>query len=211
MCPARPAVLKIGLTGGIASGKSVVADLFAALNVPVIDTDVIAREVVAPGEPGLTAVVKRFGSEVLDDRGTLDRKTLRRLIFTDPKNREDLEGILHPLIRSRTLDQSRLAGGPYQVIVVPLLLESGFDTHVDRILVIDCSEASQRTRLLARDDETPEQIEQILAAQADRRQRLAAADDVIDNSGSLEETRRQVTALHEQYLALAGSHTAEDR
>ncbi|MAF84492.1 MAG: dephospho-CoA kinase [Gammaproteobacteria bacterium] len=195
--------LRIGLTGGIASGKSTVAAMFAEYGVPIIDTDVIARQVVEPGQPGLAAVTDRFGTDLLTRDGYLDRHRLRNLVFTDEDQRHALEAILHPLIRTRTLELANQAGGPYQVLVVPLLVETNFDALVDRVLVTDCPESLQRTRLLARDDETPERIEQILAAQVDRRERLAAADDVIDNAGTPAQTRAQVAALHALYLQLA--------
>jgi len=195
--------LRIGLTGGIASGKSTVANMFAELGVPVIDTDIIARQVVEPRQPGLDAVIDRFGTDLLTRDGHLDRRKLRNLVFDDADQRHALEAIVHPLIRARTIELADQAGGPYQVLVVPLLVETGFGALVDRVLVIDCPENQQRTRLLARDDETPERVNQILAAQVDRQERLAAADDVIDNAGSLEQTRARVAELHTQYLEWA--------
>jgi len=195
--------LRIGLTGGIASGKSTVADLFAATGVPVIDTDSVARQVVEPGQPGLEAIVESFGADLLTRDHHLDRRKLRNLVFGDKNQRRTLEAILHPLIRSRTIEWATQAGGPYQVLVVPLLVETGFRTLVDRVLVVDCPEKQQRARLLARDDETPERVEQMLAAQASRSERLAAADDVIDNAGTLAQTRSQVAERHASYLQLA--------
>ncbi len=196
-------VFRIGLTGGIASGKSLVAARFAEHGVPTIDTDVIARQVVEPGQPGWDAVHTRFGATVLGDDGRLDRRRLRALVFDDPDARRDLEAALHPLIRAQTLEIADRAGGPYQVLVVPLLFETGFDALVDRTLVVDCPQSVQRSRLLARDDETPDRVERILAAQADRQTRLSRADDVIDNSGTPEQTRTRVDALHAQYLRFA--------
>jgi dephospho-CoA kinase len=195
--------LRIGLTGGIASGKSTVAKMFAELGVPVIDTDVVARQVVEPGQPGLDAVIDRFGADLLTRDGHLDRRALRNLVFDEADQRHALEAIVHPLIRARTIELADQAGGPYQVLVIPLLVETNFSALVDRVLVIDCPENQQRTRLLARDDETPERVNQILAAQVGRQKRLAAADDVIDNAGSLEQTRARVAELHAQYLELA--------
>ena len=194
---------RIGLTGGIASGKSTVADLFAELGAVVIDTDVIAREVVMPGQPGLDAIVEAFGDDVLTGDGSLDRAAMRQRIFSDDKARTALEALLHPLIRAETRRQSELAGGPYQLIVVPLLVDSDLKAFVNRILVVDCSEATQIRRLLARDAESEAQARRILAAQSTREQRLAIADDVIDNDGTVSETRRQVAALHEIYGSLA--------
>jgi dephospho-CoA kinase len=194
---------RVGLTGGIASGKSTVADLFAELGVPVIDTDVIARDVVRPGGPALPALVAAFGPGVLAADGSLDRRRLRARVFADDAERRRLEAILHPHIEAATLAASGQAGGPYQLVVVPLLFESGFDRHVDRVLVVDCPEELQRSRLLARDGESPEQVERILASQLDRASRLARADDVIDNAGTLDATRARVAELHGAYLARA--------
>ncbi|MGI9329561.1 MAG: dephospho-CoA kinase [Gammaproteobacteria bacterium] len=194
------AVLRIGLTGGIASGKSTVADCFAELGIPVIDTDVIARELVMPGEPALEELVQTFGADILQTDGSLDRQVLRTRVFADPAQRHRLESILHPKIRARTLSQAEVAGGPYQVIVVPLLLETGFDALVDEIVVVDCPESEQRQRLQARDGEDSTQVERMLAAQISRAARLGRADAVIDNSGTLDATRQQVAALHHRLL-----------
>lgn len=196
-------MLRIGLTGGIASGKSVVADLFSAHGVPVIDTDLVARDVVQPGEPGLQAVIDEFGSAFIKADGTLDRALLRKTVFSDPRARARLESILHPLIRAATLAQADNAGGPYQIIAVPLLAETNFADFVDRVLVVDCPVELQRERLLARDGESQATIAKILDAQATREQRLAIADDVIVNDGSLAETARAVAELHQRYLALS--------
>jgi dephospho-CoA kinase len=195
--------LWVGLTGGIASGKSTVADLFAELGATIIDTDVIAREVVMPGEPALDEVREAFGDTVFDAEGALDRTALRALIFADDGARRKLEEILHPRIQQATLKQTQLAGGVYQIIVVPLLAESPLKSYVDRILVVDCDEDTQIRRLLARDTETEEQAKRILAAQSSREERLAIADDVINNDGDLADTSDQVAALHEIYLSLA--------
>lgn len=195
--------LRIGLTGGIASGKSTVAQLFAELGVPIIDTDVIAREVVEPGEPALEEIRERFGEQVVDAAGSLDRRALRRRIFEDADARRDLEAILHPRIGSETLRQAEAAGGPYQLIVVPLLLGSPLTAFVDRVLVVDCDEQAQIERLLARDAETVEQARRMLAAQSGRDERLRIADDVIDNGGSLAQTRAQVIDLDRRYRRLA--------
>lgn len=197
--------LRVGLTGGIASGKSTVADLFAGLGVPVIDTDVIARQVVEPGEPALAEIVSAFGEDILTDDGRLDRDAMRRIVFADEARRRQLEAILHPRIRSETMAQSASAEGPYQVIVVPLLAESPMKDSMDRILVIDVPESVQLDRLLARDSESPEQARRIIAAQVSRGDRLAIADDVIRNDGALADTERQVRDLHQRYLALAGT------
>ncbi|TDJ48073.1 MAG: dephospho-CoA kinase [Gammaproteobacteria bacterium] len=197
--------LRIGLTGGIASGKSLVAEQFARLGVTVIDTDRIAREIVAPGTPALAEITAAFGSEILTPDGGLDRRALRATVFADSTQRRRLEAILHPRIRQRTLQRADADAGRYHVIAVPLLIETDFQTLVDRVLVVDCPESAQRERLLERDDEDPQQIERILAAQASRQTRLAGADDVIDNSGSRAATCEQVAHLHEHYLELAAA------
>jgi len=194
--------LRVGLTGGIASGKSTVADMFEKLGAVIVDTDVIAREVVMPGQPALEEIGELFGPEVIAADGTLDRREVRRLIFEDEPLREQLEEILHPRIRDETFRQASEAGGEYQLIVVPLLAESPLKDYVDRILVVDCDEGTQIQRLLERDAETIEQAQRILAAQAGRRERLEIADDVIDNGHSLDDTRRQVEDLHRFYIGL---------
>lgn len=199
-------MLRVGLTGGIASGKSAVAGMFAAHGVPIIDTDVIAREVVRPGTPGLEAVFAAFGDAVKAADGTLDRSALRAIVFADDDQRSLLESILHPLIRAASLAQSAAASGPYQIIVVPLLFESPMRNMMDRILVVDCSAATQLARLQSRDAESASRAERMLAAQASREQRLSIADDIIDNDGDLEQTRRQVDDLHRRYLALSDQH-----
>lgn len=196
--------LRIGLTGGIASGKSLVADAFVQRGVTVIDTDRIAREIVAPGTPVLAEVADAFGTAILAPDGTLDRRALRAIVFADDAQRRRLEAILHPRIRQRTLERADADAGRYHVIAVPLLIETDFHTLVDRVLVVDCPETTQRERLLRRDDEDPGQAERILAAQVSRQTRLAGADDVIDNGGSRAATCAQVARLHERYLELAG-------
>lgn len=198
---------RVGLTGGIASGKSSVAKLFEALGVPVIDTDELAREVVAPGAPGLAAITVEFGTGFLDADGRLDRRRLRAEVFARPEARERLEAILHPLILEAMEQHSAKAAGPYQVLVIPLLVEKDLAGLVDRVLVVDCPENQQRTRLEARDGETPESAQRLLDAQASRPQRLTAADDIIDNSGDPEALPRQVRRLHDLYLRLAAGPT----
>ena len=195
------------MTGGIASGKSAVADMFAAFGVPIIDTDVIARQIVAPGQPALEEIRSRFGEQVLTADGELDRVAMRQLVFSDEHMRHRLEAILHPRIRAETVRQAFAADGDYQIIVVPLLAESPFRHFVDRVLVVDCHEDAQMRRLLARDTENTRQARRILKAQASRAERLAIADDVIDNDGSLDNTRLQVETLHRRYLELARLQT----
>jgi dephospho-CoA kinase len=194
---------RIGLTGGIASGKSIVAEMFADLGIPVIDTDVIAREVVAPGTAAIGEIREAFGADVITADGRLDRNTMRSIVFADDAARRKLEGILHPRIRAATIDQAATAGGDYQMIVVPLLVESPLRSFVDRILVVDCSEGTQVERLLRRDAESEDQARRMIAAQASREERLAVADDVVRNEGDLRDTRRQVQELHETYLETA--------
>jgi dephospho-CoA kinase len=178
--------------------------MFARLGIPVIDTDEIARQVVARGQPALAQLTAEFGQHVLAADGELDRALLREIVFKDESRRRRLEAILHPRIRDRALEASASAGGPYQLLVVPLLIETGFEQLVDRILVVDASEAQQRQRLLLRDRGTPEQVDRIMGAQLARERRLAAADDVIDNSGNPEATLRQVESLHAKYLSICG-------
>jgi dephospho-CoA kinase len=198
-----PPRLRIGLTGGIASGKSTVARRFAELGVTVIDADESSRTVVAPGQPGLAELTKTFGTGVLTANGELDRRTLRNLVFADPQLRRDLEAILHPLIRADMERRAKTAVGPYLVMAIPLLLEGGSPGQVDRILVVDVDEDVQLKRVMARDCTTLEQARAILAAQASRAVRLKAADDVIVNSGTISDLRQAVDGLHERYLRLA--------
>ena len=195
-------MLSIGLTGGVASGKSTVANLFAELGVEIVDTDLIARELVRPGRPALAEIVSRFGAGIQTIDGTLDRRRLRTLVFADPRRRQELEAILHPKIREEALARAAASPGPYVILAVPLLFETGFDRLVDRSLVVDCPESLQLERLTQRDALGADEAGAMLAAQIGRAERLTAADDVIDNSGPLESTRTQVRALHERYLQL---------
>ena len=203
MSEAKKHIFRVGLTGGIACGKTLVANLFAEHGVPVVDTDEIARQVVEPGQAGLDEIVTEFGADVLTPEGRLDRSRLRGLAFADDDRRRRLEAILHPLIGERTLETAAASGGPYQIIVIPLLVEADFGWLVDRVLVVDCPEPMQRLRLLDRDQDDPKQVQRMIASQASRETRLAAADDVLDNSGSPDQARGQVAALHEKYLELA--------
>jgi dephospho-CoA kinase len=195
--------LRIGLTGGIASGKTTVAQRFMELGVPIIDADAAARAVVAPGKPGLAAVSERFGPRVVAENGELDRSALRDLIFKDPASRRDLEAILHPLIRADMEQSANLAVGPYVVMAIPLLIEGGSRDRVDRILVVDVDETVQLQRVMVRDGGTEEQARAILASQASRSARLAAADDVLLNTGTVADLRQAVDQLHESYLRVA--------
>ncbi len=196
-------IFRVGLTGGIASGKTTVADMFADLGIPVIDTDLIARAVVEPGRPALEEIRKRFGERMIGPDGRLDRAAMRRLIFADEEARQDLEAILHPRIGEEVRRRASTAGGPYQLIVVPLLVGSPLKAFLHRVLVVDCDEETQIARLLDRDAETRDQARRILAAQASREERLAIADDVIANDGELATTREAVTRLDQAYRRLA--------
>lgn len=185
--------------------------MFAGLGVPVIDSDVIAREVVAPGSPGLAAIRARFGDSALLPDGQLDRRALRAQVFADPSARRDLEAITHPRIRQRMAELAASAGGPYQIHAIPLLVEGGTRRPgIDRVLVIDCPEEVQVARVMARDGVDEAAARAVLAAQASRAQRLAAADDVIVNDRGLEALREAVTALHQRYLGLAAVYGARD-
>ena len=196
--------LRIGLTGGIASGKSTAAQRFVELGVPVLDADESARAVVAPGQPGLAAVVEKFGAGVLTAEGALDRRALRNLIFADAGLRRELGLILHPLIRADMEQKAAVAAGDYLVLAIPLLIEQPREPgRVDRILVVDVDAALQLERVMARDSSSRTEAQAILSAQATRAARLAAADDVLVNSGTVEELRRGVDVLHERYRALA--------
>jgi dephospho-CoA kinase len=195
--------LRIGLTGGVASGKSTVARLFASHGVPVIDLDQVAREVVEPGEPGLAAIVAAFGEVILDAGGRLDRASLRARVFQDAVARKRLEALLHPPILEAAVRHAADAGGPYQVIVAPLLVEFGLAGWVDRVLVVDCPAELQLARLLARDGHDEALARAILATQASREQRLAAADDVITNDGSPDKLPGAVATLDVLYREIA--------
>jgi dephospho-CoA kinase len=196
-------MLVIGLTGGIGSGKSTVARLFAAMDIPVIDMDLIARQVVEPGLPALEQITQEFGSDVLDDNGRLDRRRLRELIFDSKEKRRRLEAILHPVIRQETQRQISELDASYCIVVIPLLLESQQNSLVDRILVVDVPESLQISRTMKRDDISAEDAQKILAAQIDRDSRLAAADDVIDNSVELSQVRDRLAELDQQYRIMA--------
>jgi dephospho-CoA kinase len=195
---------RVGLTGGIASGKSTAAKFFGALGVPILDSDQVARDVVEPGQPPLERLVERFGPKILTADGHLDRPALREIVFSDPKARADLEALTHPAIGAAMEARSAAAGGPYQILVIPLLVEKNLAAHVDRVLVVDCDEELQIRRLRDRDGSTPEQVEAILKAQAPRTARLKSADDVIHNDSDMSAVRDQVATLHARYLELAG-------
>jgi len=202
-------VLLIGLTGGIASGKTLVSNAFAEKGVPVIDADVLAREVVQPGSHGLNQLVASFGRSILNTSESLDRATLRELIFTNAEHRKTVDSILHPLIRQRSderISAAAAAGHLYAIYAVPLLVETGQTERFNRIVVVDVPEALQLSRLLTRDGSDENTAKKILNAQASREERLAVADDVIDNSGSVTDTLSRVTELHQHYLVLASNY-----
>jgi len=195
----------VGLTGGIGSGKSAVADLFAALGVNVVDADAVAHALTRAGGSAMPAVCAEFGDGVADADGALDRAAMRARVFADPPVRRRLEAILHPMIREES--ERRLAAGagaPYAILMVPLLVESGsYRQRVNRIAVVDCAEETQIARVMSRNGLAREEVERILAAQATRAERLAAADDVIDNDGALAALAPQVERLHTEYLSYA--------
>ena len=200
----------VAITGGIGSGKTTIANQFAELGIDIVDADVIAREVVEPGTPALAAIAAQFGPEMLDPQGQLDRRRLRERVFSDPDAKAWLNGLLHPLIRQEMLRQCANARSPYCLLVVPLLIENRLTQLANRVLVIDVDEATQIERTCRRDGVSRAQAEAILAAQASRAERLAAADDVLDNqSGTTETIRERILALHETYLAFASQQAPQ--
>ncbi|BAN24156.1 dephospho-CoA kinase [Caballeronia insecticola] len=201
-------MFSIGLTGGIGSGKSTVANLFASRGVPLIDTDLIAHRITAPGGVAMPLIAREFGADFVAPDGSLDRAKMRTLVFADDTAKARLEGIVHPLIRAETERQRLAAGGAYHIVVVPLLVESGeWSTRVSRVLVVDCPVETQITRVMRRNGFAREQVLAIIAKQATREARLAAADDIVlnDESATLDTLARHVDALHERYLALAAA------
>jgi len=203
-------MFSVGLTGGIGSGKSTVADLFAARGVPIVDTDVIAHRITAPGGVAMAPIREAFGAEFVAPDGSMDRPRMRALVFSDDAARLRLEAITHPLIRSETERAARNASGPYVIVVVPLLVESGtWKTRVDRVLDVDCSVETQVARVMRRNGFSREQVLAIIARQATREARLAAADDAIVNDNTtLEALEQDVDILHARYAGLAKTHGA---
>lgn len=194
----------VGLTGGIGSGKSAVSDRFAALGIAVVDTDVIAHELTAAGGGAIAAIGATFGPGFVGEDGALDRSRMRSAVFSDPSERKRLEAILHPMIRGESDRRIKAAGSAYAVLAIPLLVESGIDRErIHRVLVVDCTEDAQVSRVMRRSRLAEEEVRRIIAAQASRVRRLAAADDVIDNSGTLAELDLKVDALHRRYLEMA--------
>ena len=197
----------IGLTGGIGSGKSAASAIFSRLGIPVIDADEIARALVAAGEPALAEITGAFGKDILDSTGELDRDALRRRVFADSAERQRLEAILHPRIRRKIQSLINELQSPYCIVVIPLLVETRQSDLVDRVLVIDIPEAIQISRVAARDSLAREEILAIIDAQTSRHTRLAAADDVIENSGGLDVLESRVHRLHEKYLGIAADRS----
>jgi len=200
----------VALTGGIGSGKSTVADSFARHGVSIIDADIIARQVVEPGEPALDALAQHFGQQIIEPEGSLNRAALRECIFSEPAEKEWVNQLLHPLIHAKTKQLFAAAKTPYVLWVVPLLVENGLQSQANRVLVVDVDEHTQLTRTMQRDGITRQQAEKILSAQASRQQRLACADDIIDNNGGAETLEPHVASLHSRYLELAASVTRQD-
>ena len=196
-------MLRIGLTGGIGSGKSTIAALFAAHGVPVIDADVITHRRTLPRTSTTVQILQEFGPEIANANGGIDRQRLAQRIFNDRKERARLEGILHPLIRTEMLRQQETLDAPYCLLVIPLLFETGQEDQVDRVLVVDVDEGTQIARVVARDGRSEAEIRAILSSQADRARRLKMADDRITNTGDLADLKAKVETLHRKYLALA--------
>ena len=193
----------VGLTGGIGCGKTTVSDLFQALGVPVIDADIVARQVVAPGSPCLTAITEHFGPDILLESGELNRSLLRQKVFSNTEDKTWLNNLLHPAIRQKILSELAEVQSAYAILVAPLLLENGLEQYVQRVLVIDVPESVQVRRTLARDNTSEEQVKAIMAAQLPRQERLKRADDVIANDSSVADLTSKVAALHQQYLQMA--------
>ncbi len=198
----------IGLTGGIGSGKTTVANLFAELGAAVVDTDAIAHELTGPQGAAMPEISDAFGASVLRPDGGLDRAAMRRLCFCDPAARKRLESILHPMIRSESAERCERADyAPYVLLVVPLLIESGaYRGRINRLLVVDCDEEQQVSRVMERSGLAADEVRKIMATQASRAERLAVADDVVTNGASREELQAQILTLHQRYVELARAH-----
>lgn len=193
----------VGLTGGIGSGKTTVANLFAAQGAGLVDADEISRRLTAPAQPAVAEIARKFGAQFIAADGSLDRARMRNLVFTNATARKDLEAILHPLVRQESTRQIVASTAPYVIVVVPLLIESGARGRMDRILVVDCAPEIQISRVMGRSGLSRSEVLAIIAAQASRRQRLSEADDVIHNDDGLEMLSAQVNPLHLRYLGLA--------
>ncbi len=194
----------VSLTGGIGSGKSAVAELFARRGIPGVDTDAIAHELTSPGGRAIEAILESFGSDFITPEGALDRARMRALVFRDPQSKRRLERILHPRIRAQSAVCIAAASSPYVILVVPLLVEGGVDrTRYQRVVVVDCDEEVQIERVMDRSHLPDDEVRRIMASQVGRQERLDAADDVVDNSGGIDDLEPQVEALHRRYLVLA--------
>ncbi|MGL4713642.1 MAG: dephospho-CoA kinase [Shewanella sp.] len=200
----------VGLTGGIGSGKTTVANLFAEEGICLVDADVVAREVVAPGTHGLNAMISHFGIEMLTASGELDRAKLRQRVFNDQQERQWLNQLLHPMIRQEMLLQVAKATSAYVIMVVPLLFENGLDSLVNRTLVVDISPELQINRTVKRDNVDASQVNNIMNSQCSRDEKLARADDIIDNQAEISTLKQQVRVLHQHYLQLSGTHSPHD-
>ncbi len=196
-------MLAVGITGGIGSGKSAAADRFAELGVPVIDADVIARQIVEPGRPACKKVIEVFGAEFATADGGLDRSKLRKMVFSVPEKKTQLESILHPEIHAEILRQLSDLSAPYAIVVIPLLAEGNRTYPLDRVLVIDAPAKLQIDRVSNRDNESAQEVERIIHLQATRKDRLEMADDVISNTGTKQSLRNSVDELHSKYLTIA--------
>ena len=196
-------MFSVALTGGIGCGKTLVSDYFSTLGVAIIDTDIISRELVKPGSNALTAIISEFGKDILNENGQLDRKKLQALIFQKPEAKQFLENLLHPLILEEVNRRQSNTNAPYCILVIPLLVESKLNFHINRILVVDCSLESQKHRVLKRDAMTAATLEMIIEQQASREERLAIADDIIVNDTDIEHAYSQIDALHKKYILLA--------
>ena len=193
----------IGLTGGIASGKTTVANLFKQqFKIDIVDADIVAREVVEPGTPGLNAIIEHFGADIVRDDQMLDRAKLRERIFSNPEEKAWLNGLLHQMIREKMIEDLEQVTSDYALLVVPLLVENKLDSLCDRVLVVDVDPQTQISRTVKRDNVSEEQAKAILASQASREQRLALADDVVKNNPDDPDLLLQITDLHEKYLAM---------
>ena len=199
----QKSIFTVGLTGGIASGKSTVADLFSQQGIAIIDADQIAKSIVAPGSDVLQEIIQHFGQDILDNEQQLNRSALRSIIFNDDGQRLWLENLLHPIIRQQMFEQRQSASSPYCLFVVPLLIEKQHDFDIQRLLVIDCPLLLQIQRATARDNATEQQIQRIVDSQASPAQRLAEADDIIVNDSDCPQLEQQVLRLHQQYLHLS--------
>lgn len=206
-------MLTIALTGGIASGKTAVSDAFRQLGVPVVDADIVAREVVAPGEPSLGQLADAFSEDILNEDGTLDRAALRQLIFSDAGKKRVVEDILHPAIKARSellREQHKLSGAPYLIHVIPLLLETGQAGNFDRVIAVDVPEETQIARVMARDKISRDEALAIINSQASREDRIAAADDIIENTGTMDDITNRVSELHALYNSLSAAPEKTD-